>query len=198
MLKKEIENAFSCRVHDFYGAAERVCYLFTCEKGNYHIQQEYGFTELIPIEKGSNVCRVISTGFWNTAMPLIRYELGDTVIRSDKECECGRKLPCVERIEGRKGDIVRTTSGREFGPAILTHLLYGTNNIIESQIIQDKIDHLRIDFIPNKNFCKKDMNSFRTLIEIHLPTKEIQVEFRRVCKIKRTVSGKLQPIISNI
>jgi len=196
--KKSIEDAFNCQVYDFYGSAERVCYIFTCEKGHYHVQPEYGYTEFIPVESGSNVCHVISTGFWNYAMPFIRYDLGDIVIRSDHECGCGRKFPCIERIDGRSGDIIRTASGREFGSAILTHLLYGTNNIIESQINQDKIDHIRIDYVPNKQFCENDMVCFKNLIEKHLPTHEIKVEFNRVYKIERTISGKLRPVISTI
>jgi len=74
-MRKIIIDAFGCGVFDFYGSAERICYIFTCEHGSYHLIPEYGLTELVPA--GSNGrCRVISTGFWNLAMPLIRYELG--------------------------------------------------------------------------------------------------------------------------
>lgn len=198
IAKETIEDAFNCRVYNFYGSAERVCYIFTCEKGNHHIVPEYGYTELVPVESGSKVCRIISTGFWNHAMPFIRYDLGDTVIKADVECGCGRKFQSIQGIEGRSGDVVRTISGREYGPAILTHLLYGVNNIIESQIIQDNINHIRIDFLPHKEFCDNDLVCFQKLVEQHLPTHELHVEFRRVDKIERTVSGKLRPVISRI
>ncbi len=78
--RKLIEQAFECPVFDYYGSAERVCYIHTCEKGSYHILPEYGLTELIPAEgPNEGACRVVATGFWNLAMPLIRYDIGDLV-----------------------------------------------------------------------------------------------------------------------
>jgi phenylacetate-CoA ligase len=42
-VKKEIiSKAFECKVYDFYGSGERVCYIHTCEHGSYHILPEYG------------------------------------------------------------------------------------------------------------------------------------------------------------
>ncbi|HML74981.1 MAG TPA: hypothetical protein PKB02_10860 [Anaerohalosphaeraceae bacterium] len=193
-MRKTIMQAFSCPVYDFYGSAERVCYIFTCEQGSYHIQPEYGYTELIPVDE-TGLCKIVSTGFWNKAMPFIRYELGDLVIASGKKCSCGRSFPVVESISGRKADIIKTPSGREFGAAILTHLLYGVNHILESQIIQDQIDHLFIDYVPSVEFNSQDMQSFDYLIKYHLPT-ELRCEFRKVGAISKTNSGKIRPVIS--
>ena len=80
--RHDIETAFQCKVFDYYGAAERVCYIHTCEYGSYHIIPEYGYTELIPKEN-SDEYSIIATGFWNTAMPFIRYDTGDSVVLSD-------------------------------------------------------------------------------------------------------------------
>ncbi len=198
--KELIEQSFQCKVYDFYGSAERVCYVFTCEHGNYHIQPEYGYTELIPVNSDNpNRCKVVATGFWNFAMPFIRYELGDIVnLAEEQNCKCGRRFPIIKNIEGRPADIIRTPSGREFGAAILTHLLYGTNNILESQIIQNSLGNIRIDYVPNINFSEKDLNDFKDLIRKHLPIDELKVSFNQVEKVERTSSGKIRPVISRI
>ncbi len=193
-----ISGAFDCNVFDFYGGAERVCYIHTCEQGSYHIIPEYGFTELIPVnESDDRICRVISTGFWNKTMPFIRYDTGDTVIKSDRKCSCGRSFPVVESITGRQIDVIKTPSGRQFGAAILTHLLYGTNHILESQIIQDALDHLTIEYVPASNFNENDLSNFRGLIIKHLPS-ELKVELKKVQAVKRTISGKIRPVVSHI
>ena len=198
--KDAIEKAFNCNVYDYYGSAERVCYIFTCEEGKYHIQPEYGFTELIPLDdKYPLRCKVVSTGFWNFAMPFIRYELGDIIQLSETQiCKCGRNYPIIDHIEGRKGDVVKTPSGREFGAAILTHLLYGTDNIKESQIIQEEINAIKINYVPNKMFCERDLNNFKKLIKQHLPTHELRTSLHQVDKTERTKSGKLRPVISTL
>jgi len=92
-LRDTIATAFNCKVYDFYGSAERVCYIHMCEHGSYHVIPEYGLTELIPVnESDPRRCRVVSTGFWNFGMPLIRYDTGDVVVKTNRTCACGKNL----------------------------------------------------------------------------------------------------------
>jgi phenylacetate-CoA ligase len=193
-MRKRISLAFACPVYDFYGSAERVCYIFTCEKGSYHIQPEYGFTELIPIDN-SGQCKVVSTGFWNTAMPFLRYELGDIVTPSNNCCSCGRAFPVIESISGRESDVITTPSGRIFGATLLTHILCRADHILESQFMQDQTDHMYIDYVPGELFDRQDYMKLQELIKTYLPS-EINVDIRSVESIQRTSSGKIKPIIS--
>ena len=197
-MRKTIEQAFNCKVFDFYGSAERVCYIFTCEHGRYHIIPEYGLTELIPVDRSDESrCAVVSTGFWNVAMPLVRYRTGDILIESNERCPCAREFQVVKTICGRAADVIKTPSGREFGAAILTHLLYGTNHVAESQIIQDGLDHVVIEYVPSRRFSESDLASFKNLITQHLPT-ELKVDLRRVEAVQRTVAGKVKPVVSQM
>jgi len=197
-MRNTISEAFGCGVFDFYGSAERVCYIHTCEHGRYHVIPEYGLTELVPEGDGEDGrCRVIATGFWNYAMPLIRYDTGDIVVKADERCPCGRAFPVVRSVEGRQGDVIRTPSKREFGCAVLTHLLYGTGNIVESQIIQDRPDRITIEYVPSQWFTTDDLHAFQELIHKHLPS-ELKVELKQVEYIKKTESGKLRPVVSNL
>jgi len=195
-LKHRIEQTFRCPVFDSYGSSERVCYVFTCEFGTYHLQPEYGLTEFLPVgNRSTNEYRIISTGFWNRAMPLIRYDTGDVARLCDKQCPCGRQFRTVESIMGREGDVLVTKSGRRYGPAILTYLVRGTRNILESQIIQDKIDHVTIEFVPTENFSSKDLEDFHKSISKYLPD-ELGYGLKQVCKVKRTSGGKVRPVVS--
>ena len=197
-MRYTIAEAFNCRVFDSYGSAERVCYIFTCERGSYHVIPEYGLTELIPVDNSEDGhCRIVSTGFWNLAMPLIRYELNDVVVKSAESCSCGRWFPMVESIVGRQADTISTPSGRKLGAAVLTHLLYGTNHIAESQIIQDALDHITIRYVVDEKFSKEDLDAFSDLIVRHLPS-ELKFKLEEVEEIERTSSGKLRSVISQI
>lgn len=194
-MSQTIGKAFGCKVFDFYGGAERVCYIHTCEHSCYHVIPEYGLTELMPIDNSSSdKCKIISTGFWNMAMPLIRYDTGDIVVRSNNDCPCGRAFQVIKSVIGREGDIVRTPSGREFGSAILTHLLYGTDHIAESQVIQDKLNHMTVEYVPGEKFSTKDLEDFEKLIAQHLPS-ELSVDFKQVKAVQRTSSGKIRPVV---
>jgi len=197
-MRSRISRAFDCKVFDFYGGAERVCYILTCEQGSYHVIPEYGITELIPIKgEDGDKCRLVATGFWNLAMPLIRYDMGDIVIKSQDPCRCGRAYPVVKSILGRTADVVRTPSGRELGSAVLTHLLYGTDHIVESQIIQESLAQLTIQYVPTHEFSHQDLQSLERLLRQHLPS-ELKVDLKRVEKIERTSSGKIRPLVSKL
>ena len=200
-MRMVIAEAFSCNVFDFYGAAERVCYIHACEKGSYHIIPEYGLTELLPVEGfGENAYKVIATGFWNHAMPLIRYDTGDVVIKkpSEEKCSCGRAFTTVDSIVGREGDKVVTPSGQTFGVTILIHLLYvvcGGKDIAETQFVQDEPDHLTVRYVPGNDFSPSNFREVQQKFKSHLP-EDIRIDFVRFEAVPRTESGKLKRVVS--
>ena len=63
------------------------------------------------------VGRVVVTDLHNFATPLIRYDLLDYAEMADA-CPCGRGLPALKRIAGRRRNMVRLPDGRTLWPAI--------------------------------------------------------------------------------
>ena len=195
--KREIiSNAFKCKIYDFYGSAERVCYIHTCEQGSYHIIPEYGLTELVSAEPpNDDSYRIIATGFWNMAMPLIRYDTGDLVQSSDHICQCGRTFPAVTKIVGRESSVLTTPSGRALGTsaleAVMENVLFSMQNmpILQGQMIQESFDVMTLEYVPLEDFSPKDADKLRLLAAEHLPS-DFKINIRPVEKISRTTSGK--------
>ena len=200
-MRNTISEAFGCKIYDFYGSGERVVAIHTCERGSYHIIPEYGFTELVPMgeyEKG--YYRVVSTGFWNKGMPLIRYDTGDVVTESDDYCSCGREFPVVKSIIGKEGDVIQSPSGIQLGVTAVVQILYtigGTDNVLETQFIQDTLDHITIEYVPGQGFRADDLANMLQAAERFLP-RDLKVDFKRVEAVRRTPMGKIRPIISHI
>jgi phenylacetate-CoA ligase len=196
-----IAKAFDCKLYDFYGAAERVSYIHTCEHGSYHIIPEYGLTETIPVDGGEKGrCKLVATGFWNLAMPLVRYDTEDVVVLSDKKCPCGRAFAVVESIDGREGDVIRTPSGTELGVCIVAYIIYvscGADRIIESQIIQDALDHITIEYVPDEKFTPELLGEFEERLAKYLPS-DLKFTLKKVDAVRRTASGKVKPVVSLI
>ncbi len=106
--KEIIEDTLNCRLFTFYGHSERACIAGWCEHSDlYHIQSEYGYTELLdeahnPISETNKMGEIICTGFFNNAMPFIRYQTGDYSSYADKNsCPCGRSYKLLNSIKGR-------------------------------------------------------------------------------------------------
>lgn len=194
--KKIISEAFNCPVFDFYGSAERVVYIHTCETGSYHVIPEYGYTELIPAESpNEDCCRVISTGFWNLAMPLIRYDMGDLVRPSSRKCSCGRAFPVVEKILGRDGNIIVTPEGIELGASaiecILAKILYTMYQmpVVTGRVIQTQSDLLTLEFVPAQGFEEEHGRRLQAVLREQMPH-GMRSEIRRVEQLERTPRGK--------
>ncbi len=197
-MEENITKGFNCRVFDFYGAAERVCYIFTCERGSYHLIPEYGLTEFITVDgQDRKLRKIVATGFWNHATPLIRYDTGDLVKLSDNKCSCGREFQKIERVIGRTGDMIKTPSGKVLGPTLLARVIKHAENILESQVIQNSEDHVIIPFVASENFSQHDYINFRNYVVRNMPS-DLKVDIQRVEKIDRTESGKLKFIVSQV
>ena len=199
-MRMTVEKAFDCKVFDFYGSAERVCYIHTCNHGNYHVIPEYGLTELVPIENSVGNYKVIATGFWNYAMPLIRYDTGDIVTKSEDKCPCQRQFQVIKSIDGRDGDVIATPSGKQLGVTLMIQILYvicGSRYILESQIVQDRVDHVIIKYVPHEKFAKKDIDDFRCTLSKYLPN-DLKFDIKQVNAVEKTISGKVRPLVSLI
>jgi len=199
--REVISRAFECPVYDFYGSGERVCYIHTCERGTYHVLPEYGLTEFLPAgppNEGS--FRVVSTGFWNRAMPLIRYDLGDLVQLGDQPCRCGRAFPVVKRIVGRDSNVMVTPSGKIFGATaiedMMENILFDMQGmpVLEAQMILEAADLMVLEYVPLDGFCEKDTERLNRLVKEHLPT-EFRSSVRPVARIQRTASGKALSLV---
>jgi len=193
-----IETAFGCRVHDHYGATEMGAFIAQCQEGNYHANPEFGFVEILdgdrwalPGESG----RLVVTGFINPVMPLIRYETGDLAVMGSNDCRCGRHFPVIERIEGRSDDVVITPDGRRIGR--LDPIFKGVSSILESRIVQDAPDHLRVDLVPSPQLTEREVEVLREELSRRVgPTMKIDVV--RVERLPREPSGKLRAVVREL
>ena len=84
------------------------------------------------------------TPFYNLAMPLIRYELGDYGVLSPEPCGCGRTLPVLERILGRTRNIFRFVDGTSTWPVLLSREFQAFVPNRQFQVVQ--LTHTDIEF----------------------------------------------------
>lgn len=194
-----IEEVFQAPIFDQYGCAEQVVFASQCEKGTYHIHPEYGIVEFLnedgSIAKPGKPARLICTGFTNLAMPLIRYDIGDTGVMSDKKCSCNRPFPVIEKIVGRTDDILVMLDGRHVGR--LDPVFKGLKSIKESQIIQEDFDKVLLKIVPSSNFQEKEAQSIVWELKKRLSIQtDIKVEI--VPEIPRSAGGKFRAVISKV
>jgi len=192
-----IAKAFGCPVRETYGMAEAVAAAGECEEGRLHLWPEAGVVEVLNAQgmavAGPEPGDLVATGLLNTAMPLIRYRIGDriTLAAPETRCLCGRSLPVVERIEGRCDDVLITRDGREVGR--LDPVFKSTTAVREAQIIQESVDRVRILYVAGPGFGASDDASLRLRIRERLG--DVEVILEPVKSVPREANGKFRAVI---
>lgn len=115
--REAIEQAFDCRVHEEYGAAECFAIAGSCPLGAMHYHADWVLLEPIdadgqPVPPGADSHSVLITNLANRLQPIIRYDLGDSIRVVPEGCACGSPLPVIE-VRGRSDDVLvlRAASG---------------------------------------------------------------------------------------
>ena len=194
-----IEEVFNCHVYDQYGCAEQVVFISQCEKETYHIHPEFGIVEFLREDDSranpGETARLICTGFTNMAMPLIRYDIGDSGIFSDEKCSCGRRFPVIEHLVGRTDDIIITRDGRQIGR--LDPVFKGLQTIKEAQIVQEDFDKIILRIVPGSKFQKHEAEVIALELKKRLGSRT-HIEIDIVSEIPRTAAGKFRSVISKV
>ncbi len=118
-------RVFGAPMISLYASKEVYNIAHQCSSGlHHHINSEIVLVEVL--DDAGNPCppgvrgHCIVTPFFNTAQPLIRYELGDQVTLGPP-CACGRGLPVIQSIDGRTTHLFRLPGGRKIAPSIPPH-----------------------------------------------------------------------------
>jgi phenylacetate-CoA ligase len=199
--RKTIEEAFGVEVFDRYGCREVGHIASECrEHDGLHISSDRLFLEVVddqdrPCAPGETG-RILVTDLDNYGMPLIRYDIGDRAVVSERSaCACGRGLPMLESIEGRTLEIVVTPDGRQIGGTFWTLLLRSRPGFDQFQVVQEDVGGVTIKFVANSELTQSSLEYFRSRIEEYCGH-DFRVEYAQQEKIDLTGSGKQRVIIS--
>jgi phenylacetate-CoA ligase len=196
--RQRIETTFGVKVFDWYGSTEQVAAIGTCEHGHYHIIEDYGFTELLPTGN-EGLHELVSTGFNNYLMPLIRYATGDWIepFTTNEPCACKRPFRRIKRIVGRMNDVIKTPDGRQIG--LIDPIYNGLTEIAEGQVVQHSLDRLEIQVVPAKpsplSQATRQQLTYNIRARVGL---DMDIAIVEIDKLPRGRNGKLRTIISQL
>ena len=198
--QRELVTAqFNARIFDFYGMAERVAFASECEFGQYHVNPEYAYVEIVD-EDGLPTREegfIVGTTFHNMSMPLVRYKTSDRARWVDAECACGRTYPTISPIAGKYEDYIYGSSGNRISPSIVTFAFKGLRHIQKSQVAQVGENHWEIRIVPMSGFGDSER---RELVEnVHaLVDSDIHVSVVECVDIPTTSAGKFRWIVNEM
>ena len=195
-LRDQIEDAFSTKVFDAYGATEAGPIAFECRYKRYHVHSDLVYMEYID----ENIPSLIAiTRLYGKGTPIIRYTGIDDLITPSSEisCECGIVGQQIKEIHGRMKQTIILPNGKILLYSSILKLFgeisqkLNADPIERFQIIQHKIDELEIKV---SCFDGKSCEKIFPIIE-----NEFEKRFKINVKIKEEkIRGRQPEVISKI
>ncbi len=204
-VEQSVSDAWGVRPFDNYGATESSVIASQCgEHRGLHLYSDRVIVECVdrdnvPVLEGRYSEKVLVTVLSSRTLPLIRYELEDSVCPSSEACPCGRPFPLIGGIQGRSTEVIQL-AGRK-GDLTVQPIFF--NDVMEGvsaegwQVIQEGISRLRVSILrPEKGFDEEalrkrlgdglaELGAGEVSIEIDYPRELMRNSIGKVLLIKR-------------
>ncbi len=199
--RREIESGFGADVFDVYGNNEFGYVAWECpEEHRMHVHSRM-IIEIIgdsgrPKKSGSG--DIVITALHNRAMPLIRYRIGDRGSLGG-DCPCGRNLPVLKAIEGRRDDLIILPSGRVRSPSCFCNIEEVFDGVRCYQLVQEAPERFVFRFVPSGAGLTDEMRAaVEGCVRRACLGEKVGVEFEEAAKIGREPGGKFRKFISRV
>ena len=201
----ELERAFGPRIHDSYGGRETMLLAMECDAHEgLHVSMENILLEVLVTEQDGRqraarpgeTGEVVVTDLHNFGAPLIRYVNGDLAkAMHDVPCACGRTLPRIQSVEGRKADTLIDGAGGQVHGMLFPVLMLPLARVVKQyQAVQHKDRSVTLRIVPSADF---DEASRRFILEsLARSIRGVPITLRIVDEIPATASGKRHPVIA--
>ena len=155
-----IARVFNAKVGNSYAASECMYLSSMCREGWLHVNADWVAFEPVdadyrPVAPGEQSHTVLISNLANRVQPILRYDLGDSVLQRPDPCPCGNPLPAI-RVQGRSADVLtfRTPGGEvRLPPLALSQPVEAVRGVTLFQVAQSEPDRLelRLQIAPTVN-----------------------------------------------
>lgn len=140
--KQAMQQHFNCQCVSRYSNVENgmIAQQQAGAANEFYINFASYYVEVLNIETDTPCAlgqagRIVVTDLYNQAMPLIRYDTGDIGVMVHKKIK-DIEVPILEKIEGRKMDMVFNTAGHLVSSFTITNGMWKYTELSQYQFIQ--------------------------------------------------------------
>ncbi len=197
--QKLLEQWLGVPIINEYGASELGVMGFTNTEDRFSLNTETLYIEILddynnPVPPGTSG-KIVVTGLYNKAHPMIRYEIGDFGILSSGGSS---KDQAIEKLIGRTNDVAVLKGGKQV-PGLTFY--YVTKSVIEEDgnvkefiVEQNDLETFTIVYVSEKELTSTDFEKIQKALETYVGG-DLQIVFKKVEVLNRTKRGKLKQFI---
>jgi putative adenylate-forming enzyme len=206
--RRLVEEAWGKKPFEVYAATESAGIASECEQHRgMHLFEDLVITEVVdegnrPGPPGVYGEKVLITILFGRTLPLIRYEMSDSVRPSaDPYCACGRPFRFIDSVQGRAEDVLRfpaTSGGQVLVQPIVFHRVMDAVPASGWQIVQEAGRLMVLVSGLPEGFSEAALiGPLRRELDVRGAVVP-RVEVQRVPAIPRTTAGKAPLIKSSV
>ena len=109
------------------------------------------------------VGRVVVTDLHNFASPLVRYDIGDYA-EVGGPCRCGRTLPTLRRVLGRKRNLLMKADGSRFLPRAGFESFAKIAPVLQYQVVQHALDEIEFKLVTAEPLTPAQEDAFAAVL----------------------------------
>lgn len=195
-----IEEVFAAPVFETYGSREFMLIGAECERHQgLHLTAENLLVEILdddgrPTPAGEEG-NVVITDLYNYGMPFVRFANGDRAVAGRGACACGRGLPLLRKVVGRRLDVLHTPDGRQIPGEFFPHLVKEFHDVRRFQVVQDAPDHVELRVITGAGWSDQDQRRLEQSVRTTLG-QAVRFDLLRVSDIPLSPAGKFQVVVN--
>ena len=194
-----LEEVFECPVADAYSSREMGMIAYQCEMGRQHVF-EPRFLETVAnggVVSPGQMGEVAITSLSQFAMPFIRYKVGDLAVLDTNPCPCGRNLPVLHEVVGKKHDILLTADGQFVYGAFFARLFQDRPEVLRFQVYQPDRERLEVRLVCKQDVDPEWLDTVRAKIQAQFGA-SMKISLLQVDDIALTPAGKHRFIVSDV
>ena len=200
-LRKLCREVWQVPLVDVYSAEEVGNIALQCPQNtSYHIQSENLLVEVL--DEAGVACEegcaglVVVTTLHNYAMPLIRYAIGDFAVRG-AACPCGRGLPVLASINGRRRNMLRLPDGSTHWPFFGFQDWIYDMPVRQVQFVQTALDCIEVRMVAARELNALAVGQMTRALRASLGYPFV-IAVRYVQQIKRSPLHKYEDFVSEL
>lgn len=200
--KELIESAFGVPVKNTYSCTEAGYLATPCPEGQgLHVHAENVLLEVVdeagmPCAPGQTG-KVLLTTLHNFRAPFIRYALEDEVTLGPARCPCGRGLPVLTQVEGKRRPMLTLPDGRQKTSYGLTYPMSKLGGFRQYQLVQTAPTQLLVRLVPDAQWSPVQAQKLQQLVQEFFEH-PMQLELRLEDTIPPPPNGKARTVICDL
>lgn len=129
-------------------------------------------------------------------MPILRYNIKDIAVYTNKLCSCGRTFPLIKSIDGRHLESISSSKGTFLTQKPIMNILKKHISLIDFQAEQIKLNEMILRIHTNQsNISENEKSKITKDIETILGT-SLNIKFSKVDRIPELKNGKTLRVIA--